>query len=170
MNGAPHNFELLEPPSPEALLPDPWVETWMIVAAAALLFGLLALVIFLRRKKSATADPMAIRQAAYSEAVAALEAIRSTGTREVAVQGSLIVRKYLSAAAGDPALFETHEEYISRHEALKNFTDEARTAAGTGFTRLATLKYAADVPDVAAAEVIAGSRALLETLHHGFRA
>ncbi|MES2658906.1 MAG: hypothetical protein V4689_09820 [Verrucomicrobiota bacterium] len=169
MNGAPRNFELLEPPSPEALVPDSRMEPWIIVAAAVLVLGLLAILLF-RKKKSPAAVLTEAREAAHKEAVAALDAISSTGTRDVAVQCSLIVRKYLSAAAADPALFETHEEYISRHEALKNFTEDARTAAGNGFTRLAALKYAADVPDVTADEVITESRALLETLHHGFRA
>jgi hypothetical protein len=169
MNGAPRNFELLEPPSPEALVPDSQVEPWMIVTAAVLVLGLLAILIF-RKKKSPAAVLQEAREAAHAEAVSALNAINPTGTRDVAVQCSLILRKYLSAAAGDPALFETHEEYISRHEALKNFTEDARTAAGNGFTRLAALKYAADVTDVAADVVITESRALLETLHHGFRA
>lgn len=169
MNGAPHNFELLEPPSPDALIPDSPVETWMIVVAALVVAALLVHLAFLR-KKSTPVDPLAVRSTAHAEALAALRDISTTATRDAAVQCSLIVRKYLSTAAADPALFETHEETLARHEALAGFTDEARSAAGAGFSRLASLKYAADVPDVAAGDVINGSRELLETLHHGFRA
>ncbi len=169
MNETVDNFELLEPPSPEALVPDSRVETWMIVLAVVVVATLILLLTFRKRKLPAESK-VEVRQVAHAEAIASLDAITATKTREVAVQCSLIVRKYLSAATGDPALFETHEETLSRHEALKDLSHDARTAASSGFARLASLKYAADVPDVDAAEVIAESRALLETLHQGFQA
>ena len=53
---------------------------------------------------------------------------------------------------------------------VKDFSAEARQAAGRGFARLAALKYAAAPPDVEAINVTAESRDLLETLHHGLRA
>ena len=169
MNEKSGSFELLEPSTPEALVPDLWLEPWMIAVAVVLVFAVLAIFIF-KKKRSAPFDPLAIRQAAHAEAVAALENITTGTARDAAIQSSLILRKYLSAAAGDPALFETHEETISRHEALKDFSEEARAAAGQGFARLASLKYAAEIPDAAASEVVDESRRLLKTLHHGFRA
>lgn len=169
MNEKSGNFELLEPSSPEALVPDSWVEPWMIAAAVVLVLGLLAGLIFMR-KKVAQIDPLATRQAARAEAAAALDQIGPVPAREAAVRSSLILRKYLSTAAGDPALFETHEEYISRHEALKDFSEEARGSAGLGFTRLAAMKYSPDAPDMETGRIIAESHVLLETLHHGFRA
>ncbi len=169
MNEKSGSFELLEPSTPEALVPDTWLESWMIAVAIVLVLVVLAYLIC-KKKRSAPSDPLAIRQAAHAEAVATLENITAGTARDAAIQSSLILRKYLSAAAGDPALFETHEETISRHDALKDFSEEARAAAGRGFARLASLKYAAEIPDAAASEVAAGSRALLETLHHGFRA
>ena len=169
MNEKSGNFELLEPASPESLIPDSWVEPWMIAAAVLLAVALLALVIF-KKKKTAAIDPLAIRQAAHAEAAAALDKIGAVPSREAAVLSSLILRRYLSVVAGDPALFETHEEYVSRHEALKHFSEEARGSAGLGFSRLAAMKYAAETPAMATPEVIAGSHTLLETLHHGFRA
>ena len=169
MNETSSTFELLEPTSPEALVPDAWVEPWMIVVAALLVIGMLAVLIF-RAKKSVTVDPLAVREGARAEAVQALMKIGAVEPREAAVQSSLILRRYLSAAAGDPALFETHEEYLSRHEALKDFSDEARGSAGIGFSRLAAMKYSADGKDMETVQVIDGSRALLEVLHRGFRA
>lgn len=168
MNEKSGTFELMEPPSPEALVPDSWMEPWMI-AVAVLLVALLALLL-LRKKKPAPFDPLAIRRAAYTEAAAALATIgAAVPAREAAVQGSLILRKYLSVAAADPALFETHEETLSRHDALNGFSEAARQAAERGFSRLAALKYAQQLPDVATVNVTADSRALLETLHHGFQ-
>ncbi len=169
MNEKTANFELLEPAHPEALVPDPLLEPWMIAAAAVLLLAITACWIF-RKRRSAAGDPLAARRAAYQDAVAAVENINALQARDAAVQASLILRKYLSLAANDPALFETHEEFISRHDALKALTDDARNAAEAGFTRLASLKYAAEIPDVGPLDVVTESRALLETLHHGFTA
>lgn len=169
MNEKSGTFELMEPPSPEALVPDSPIETWMVIVG--ILFALCMMAFFLlKKRKRAQVDPLAARKAAYEEATAALGKIGYVTGREAAIQSSLIVRRYLSTAAGDPALFETQEETISRHEALKDFSEEAREAAGRGFARLATLKYAAVPPDVEAVNVTAESRDLLETLHHGFRA
>jgi hypothetical protein len=169
MNEKTGSFELLEPVSPEALVPDSWVEPWMIVLAAVVVLALVAALVFALRKKPVV-NLRSVRMAAHAEAVAALGAINATEAREAAVQSSLILRKYLVAVANDPALFETHEETISRHEAFQGFSDQARLTTQGGFTRLAALKYAAHVPEVAAGNVIAESRALLETLHHGFLA
>jgi hypothetical protein len=161
------NFELLEPASPEALVPDSLIEPWMI-AAAAVVIVILAFLIF-RKKKSTPLDPLAIRRTALADAAAALDKIDETPARDAAVRSSLVLRKYLAVVTGDPALFETHEETVSRHDALKDFSDEARAAAGTEFSRLAALKYAAGIPDVSARDVVATSRALLHSLHQGFR-
>ena len=169
MNEKSGNFELLEPLSPEALVPDSSVELWMIAVAVILTLVVLGFFLF-RKKRQATLDPLAIRQAAYTEAALALAGIQSGQARETAIQSSLILRQFLSVAASDPALFETHEETISRHEAFKAFSEDARQTTAQGFTRLASLKYAAELSNVSATEVIAESRTLLETLHHGFQA
>lgn len=169
MNENSGTFELLEPTSPEALVPDSWIEPWMIVTALVLALAVVALVVF-KKRRSAPVDPLAIRRTAHLEAAAALEKIGPVAAREAAVQSSLILRRYLSVAAADPALFETHEEYLSRHEALKEFSDDARGSAGLGFARLAAIKYSANHPDMDTPQVIAGSRTLLEILNNGFRA
>ncbi|MGL4398454.1 MAG: hypothetical protein ACRCXD_01175 [Luteolibacter sp.] len=169
MNENAGTFELQEPPSPEALVPDSPLETWMLVIPALLILILMA-VFLLKKKKQPKTDPGVLRTRAFQEATAALDQIGHVPGRDAAIQSSLIVRKYLSTAAGDPALFETQEETISRHEALKDFSEEARAAAGRGFARLAALKYAAVPHDVEAVNITAESRDLLETLHHGFRA
>ncbi len=160
-------FELLEPQSPETLVPDSWIEPWMIILLVLFILAVVALFIF-RRKKKNTLDPEAVRLAAYQEASQAFAKIGEVTTREAAVQASLILRKYLSVVASDPALFETHEETISRHEALKKFTEPARETAKNAFSRLASLKYAKEIPDAPASNIITDGAHLLETLHHGF--
>lgn len=163
------NFELLDPPSPDALVPDSPVEPWMVVAAALVVIALLVW-LALRKKKSPIAAQREARHAAHAEAVSALDSIRPDGPRDAAIQCSLILRKYLSIAAADPALFETHEETLSRHQAFAKLNEDTRRAAADGFSRLAALKYAPDIPDTLSNAVVNESRALLETLHLGFQA
>lgn len=166
MNEESTNFELVEPPSPEYLVPDSRVEPWMIVATAFVL-AFLAILIF-RKKRKSPLDAIAARQAALAEAISSVDKIGAVPAREAAVLCSLILRKYLSVATADPVLFETHEETIARDDALKDFSEEARAAAGLEFTRLAALKYAAEIPDESAPDIISGARVLLQTLHQGF--
>jgi LPXTG-motif cell wall-anchored protein len=163
------NFELYEPSSPEALVPDSWIEPWMMVTLAILLLAAAAFFIF-RKKKHTPFNPLAARKAAFEEALAGLELIHAPTTQESSVQSSLVLRKYLSVTARDPALFETHEEFISRRDSLGILTDDARLATEAGFARLATTKYARESPVEDPLEIVRESRILLETLNQGFRA
>lgn len=169
MNEKPATFELLEPVSPEKLVPHSWLEPWMFLVATVVLAVVIA-VLWFTRKKPGPPDPFLAREAARREAAAALDKIGDVPAREAAVVSSLVLRKYLATAAGDPALFETHEETISRHEALKDFSEEARGSAAIGFARLAAVKYSPEDPDMNTPQVVAGSRNLLEILHQGLRA
>lgn len=163
-------YPLLEPVSPETLVPHSWVEPWMIITAIVAFALLAGLVWFLTRKKVDQPDPRLAREAARAEAAAALDKIGGVPAREAAVVSSLVLRKYLVTVTGDPALFETHEETISRHEALKDFSEDARGSATIGFTRLAAIKYSPEDPDMETSQVIAGSHNLLQILHTGLRA
>ncbi len=170
MNEKPTGLELQDAASPEALLPDHGLWPWW--AAAVLIVLVITAVMFLvfRKRKAAALDPRKIREEVFREALGSLSAIRTDDPRDSSVQCSLVLRKYLSVAASDPALYETHEEFISRRDALQSLSDAARSAAGSGFSRLAALKYGPEIPGTPAAGIIAESRALLETLHHGFTA
>ncbi|MBC8127962.1 MAG: DUF4381 family protein [Gloeobacteraceae cyanobacterium ES-bin-144] len=168
MNEKTTGFELMEPASPEALIPD--YGLWPLMLAAALLTTLtiVAVIIICHRKKSSTVDPGAIRNAAKAEAAVALSALSSLDSRNVAVQASLILRKYLSVAANDPALYETREEFIARNDALQALDQETRTATETTLNRLGTLKYSPEIPATSPEEIITESKSLLEKLHCGF--
>jgi hypothetical protein len=168
MDGDPTQLELMEPASPEALVPTYELWPWLTAAAIVLILILILLWLLLKKRKPASTNLLALRYAAFNEAKTALENITPTNCRETAVLTSLILRKYLSTAANDPALFETHEEFISRQDSLQALTPETRSAVETGFTRLASLKYAPEIPSADPADVIADARKLLETLHQGF--
>jgi hypothetical protein len=170
MTASATNLELRDVPLPDPLIPThgfwPW---WM----AAGLLVLLVLMVWrlLHPRRPAVVDLAQIRSQAHAEALAALDAAElAVGSREAAVEASLILRKYLSRAAADPALFETHEEFISRHDALSAINAPARSAASRGFSQLALLKYGPVEPSAKPAEILADARALLQTLHQGFAA
>jgi hypothetical protein len=168
MNDQTGNFELLEPRSPDALIPDAPVAPWVIAAVA---FFIVACVVFVLTKKRRVLEtnPQSQRAAAHAVAIESFDHIGACHPRDAAVMSSLIVRKYLSVVAKDPALFETHEETLSRHDALKNFSHVARVSAHDGFARLAALKYSPMNADISSETIVLESRQLLETLHHGFQ-
>jgi len=170
MDEPPQSFELQEPAALENLIPSAGYTPWVIGGVLLLLVMLVVFAIFKSRKRVPSADPETLRRAAYLEAGTALAKIQAASPREAAVQASLIIRRYLSVAVGDPALFETHEEFISRRDSLSKLSPEAREACGHGFDRLAALKYAPEPPAGEPAAVVAEGRALLNTLHHGFHA
>ena len=161
------NLQLQEPLSPESLVPAMDL-TWLWIGLAILAL-IIVLAILLRKKRGATApDPKAARLAAYRKATKAFDDLKAPSAREAAVQSSLILRRFLADAAGDPSLFETHEEFISRQDALRALSPEARDACAQGFNQLARLKYAPRVPAEDPVTVVTESRALLETLNKGF--
>jgi hypothetical protein len=161
-------FELNEPAAPETLLPRDYTQVaW--VSAALLALILLAAWLIRRKLCHPSGSPRIVRNLAYKEASRAMDQIAAPHARAAAVQTSLILRKYLSLAADDPALFETHEEFIARNDALNSLTESARAACARGFARLASFKYAPEVPAVEAPTVVSEARELLETLHRGFQ-
>ncbi|MCX6866162.1 MAG: hypothetical protein NTV46_08105, partial [Verrucomicrobia bacterium] len=145
MAGQTTGLELMEAASPEALMPDSGLWLWLVIAAMVVLV-VIVIMIYLRNRKPAAADLERIRHAALAEATAALANIRTADVRDAAVQSSLILRRYVLAVTGDPALYETHEEFVVRPDALQALTAEARAAAETGFTRMAAMKYAPEMP------------------------
>ena len=167
----PPPFHLLEPEAAEALLPGWWLPH--ILIGGSLFIALLLIAIFLVRaiKRPRPENPAKIREEARLKAVATLEsASRGAGTtpRDAAFLASLALRDYLATAAQDPALFETHEEFIARRDSLATLNSRAREAAANGFSSLAALKYAAEPPAATAAEVLESARTLLDQLHSGF--
>lgn len=154
----------LVPPDP--LLPHPGVPVWAWFAMAAgvlllALIGIILLRVLTRKRMVAPGSP---REAFYRQAVAALQAISSARIQEVATQVSVILRRYLAGVVADPALYETHEEFISRHEALAKYPEELRRQTAEAFSRIARLKYGREVtgdPQPLTAE----ARDLLDRLH-----
>lgn len=166
----PPPFQLLEPDAVESLLPGWWLPYILIGSTILLVLILIAVLLVRAKNRPRPVNLEKIREEARLKAVATLESARSsTATpREAAVLASLALRDYLARAADDPALFETHEEFIARHDSLASLHEKARHAAAVGFSHLASLKYAAEPPFSTAPEVIESARTLLGELHRGF--
>jgi hypothetical protein len=167
MESEPSSLALKPPPPPDALLPKsvfPWWATAMIVVGVLML--VLVIVKLTRKKKPV--DPLTLRRQAYEAALRSINEASPSDGREAATQASLILRRYLATVSGDPALFETHEEFIARRDSLKSLAEEAREAARVQFDRLAALKYSKDIRAADSAPIFESSRALLETLNRAF--
>lgn len=148
----------------EPLLPDPGLPAWAWVAIALATLGLLVLVIFLRRGKAELSDPLRAREEAYLRAQKDLEAVPGGGIQEAATRVSVTLRRYLADVSGDPALFETHEEFVARHHALASYPEELRNVTAEGFSHLARLKYGPDGGGDPVA-LFNAARQLLDRLH-----
>lgn len=147
----------------EPLLPPPGLPWWASLAIGAAVVALVGLVAFLRRAKRRKTDPARAREDAYRAALADLES-PATGMQEAATRVSVALRRYLAAVAGDPALFETHEEFVARHQALSGYPEELRKSAAEGFSHLARLKYGREASGDPAA-LFSAARQLLDRLH-----
>ncbi|MDE0835705.1 MAG: DUF4381 family protein [Akkermansiaceae bacterium] len=159
-----NSFELVESRDAIDLMPGWEPQVWWYCAAAGVVLGVVLLVMFLRRKKTAS-DPGKERREAYLEAKGDFEKGAGSSAREAAVRVSVILRRYLSKSMREPALFETHEEFVSRHDALKGLPEDVRQSLGVFFAKLAELKYAPDVAEGAASEFYSGGLELLERIH-----
>jgi hypothetical protein len=156
-------FQLMESSSVETLIPK--AETpWLWIAIGAVL--LLALIVWLiRRRMKRAKDPANIRETAFKDAIAALDATSRSDAHAAALESSMILRKYLSITAEDPALFETHEEFISRHDALQKIPQATRDEVAAIFSRLVTIKYAPEAANANAEKIVGDSHQLLHALH-----
>jgi Domain of unknown function (DUF4381) len=161
------SLELKPPPPPDALLPRPG---FPLLGSVLISLGVLLLIIVVLkwRKARQSSDPTTLRRHAYEAALRSLNDATAANSREAATVSSLVLRRYLATVSGDPALFETHEEFVTRHDSLRALPEETRQAAVAGLDRLASLKYSMDARAEETASVFDASRSLLETFNRSF--
>ncbi len=134
-------LDLRDIPEVEKFIPHPALPWWAWVAIALVVVALILLIIRMARSKTATAE--SIRAKAYDEAMSALAKARSIQNPvTLATTVSLTIRHYLALCFHDSSLFETHEEFLSRHDALAHLPEPTRQQISTHFQHLARLKYA----------------------------
>ena len=159
------SLELAESRDAIQLVPTWDPQLWWVFAAVAVLAAIVLLLVLLLKRKPVV-DPLKEKREAYLEAKAAFSGGDVADPRESAIQVSMILRRYLARSMGEPALFETHEEFISRHDGLKDLPEDLKSEVGAFFSKLAAAKYAPDdILSVDANSTHAEGAALLERIH-----
>ena len=135
----PDFYDIAEP---EGFLPDPstpwWL--WLLIGLGSLLL-LAALYFIFKKSKSAKQHITQLDQARNQ--LAQLRKKHDTlPPHIIAIQISLIIRRYLATAFDDPALFETNEEFTLRQSALIQLHPDSREPITRHLTALSQLKYA----------------------------
>lgn len=150
---------------PAPFLPREGIPAWTWVAAAVAFLALVLLVRSLRSRHPKAADTRRLREAARHAAVSELDSVdRSQAPAPLGTAVSLALRRYLAAASGDPALFETHEEFLARGEVPAGLPPEVRHDLARIFATLARMKYASDAP-APAADIVEPARRLIDRIH-----
>jgi hypothetical protein len=172
MEEKPSSFQLRPPPPPDPLLPPAPFEfspIQILACGLGMMLLVIAIVLFLSRSKKKAVSASA-RKVAYREALRTLNEAHPAGAREAATVSSLALRRFLAIAAGDPALYETHEEFVARRDSLAHLSESVRSSTVQRFDELAALKYGSQSEDHDPVQVIDSSRKLLETLNQAFNA
>lgn len=142
----------------------PWW-AWALIGAGTTLL-ILAVVGLVRRKKRQSPPPLPVdADLAYREAVGVIEESAGLPQREAAMRASGAIRLYLAKVCEDPSLYETHEEFLARHQSLERFPETTREQVSMLLTQLAALKYDRPVSPEAHADFAERPLAVLRQLH-----
>jgi hypothetical protein len=133
-------FDLAESHDAMDLVPNWQVEWWHIAIPAAVLV-ILILLGYLFLRKSKIQDPTEAKRLAYQDALTELQKLNASIGKENVIIVSLVLRQYLAKAMNEPALYETHEEFIGRHDAIKNLSEDLKLEITDYFSKLAAIKY-----------------------------
>lgn len=158
-------FELAESHEAMDLVPNWEVDLWCLVLPGAVLLLVIFLgYLFLRKSK--IQDPNEAKLLAYQDALAELGKLDVSLGKENVIIVSLVLRQYLAKAMNEPALYETHEEFIGRHDAIKNLSEDLKMEITDYFSKLAAIKYGPDEGAVADVDTLKqGAINFLERIH-----
>lgn len=146
-------------PATQFMERDFWVPAFWFFIASLVLAGIFLLIWRLRRKPAPTPPTQ------ESIALKKLEELEQQlpPLRECSLRLSLILRSYLTGETQDPALFETHEEFSHRLDALSNVPEAFQYDTRFLLEGLADLKYSGvtDQDPVRARRFIEQARSLI---------
>ncbi len=131
----------IEDPTP--LLPGVPVPWWGWLLLGLVVTAAVTLALLLRRR--ARDNRPATGQAIYEKYSISLQELRSNlegrTLASIATDASLAVRGYLAESLAEPVLFETHEEFVLRADALESLPAGARERLAPLLESLAECKY-----------------------------
>lgn len=135
-------FDLHDIPDPDLLLPGIAVAWWGWLLLGILLTGTAcALIHFLPRHPAAVPRS----DACFRDSCEALETFRPLLAKltlaEVATETSFVLRHYLVLTLREPALYQTHEEFLLRSDALQKLPGGAKDRLAPLLSELASAKY-----------------------------
>lgn len=146
----------------ESFMADHFWRNVGIGLGVAILLAAVALFFVWRRRRSRTIQaPLSAEQRAL-EALDALQS-RKLPLHDFSLELSLLLREYVTGETQDPALFETHEEFSRRFDALASVPPNFRRELNSLLSELAALKYAPPTEGGAQADerMIERARALI---------
>ncbi len=141
-------------PDPDPLLPGIPVPWWAWGLVVILVIAVVATLLFIysRSRSIDTQDSY------FKDSRDALEKLRPSlpdlSLAQVATESSLVLRYYLVNTLREPALYETHEEFLLRSDALSKLPGGARQHLAPLLCELAAAKYGPSVADLRAANGI----------------
>ncbi|MFK7851555.1 MAG: DUF4381 family protein [Akkermansiaceae bacterium] len=156
-------FELVENRDALDLVPS-WELQWWWFVAFAVLIGLVVFFVS-RLRKQRPIDPEEAERKAFQRAKRDLERLDENDDRAESVQVSIILRRYLADSKDEPALFQTHEEFIARHDALSDLGEDIKQSVGDFFAYLAKMKYSPKEGAVESKQLRERANDLLERMH-----
>jgi hypothetical protein len=158
-------FELAESHDAMDLVPNWELEWWHIVLSSSVLI-LVFFLGYLFLRKSKIQNPNQVKILAYQEALAEFGKLHVSIGKENVIIVSLVLRRYLAKVMNEPALYETHEEFIGRHDAIKDFSEDLKLEITNYFSKLAAIKYGPDEVVVADVDTLKqGAIKFLERIH-----
>ncbi len=130
---------------PESFMDQVWLTplAWSLLATLAV--ALIALVVWFAVRKKRPAAPLPTQEELALSAIDQLEA-NLPPLRECSLRLSMILRSFLTGEADDPALFETHQEFNLRVDALSSLPEPVQQPTRELLEIMAEIKYAGDVP------------------------
>ncbi len=128
--------------APEIFLDNSTMWLWVAGACALLLLIILTVYLVLRARRK----PAVVPPSAESIALLRLDALAQSDQHEnaaaMSIELSLILREYITGETSDPTLYETHQEFHQRLDALSGMPKSCHEETYQLLDDLARLKYA----------------------------
>ena len=154
--------DLHDIPDPAPHVPGVEIPLWVWFTTAAVLIVLVVAVVLIVRYLERR-PPLPTHETIYPRSRKLLEDLKTNSAEQslptVATSASLILRDYLAEAFQEPALYETHEEFTLRPDALQTLPSGAQERLRPLLVELTALKYgpAGDLPETRSAPELVDS-------------